>query len=125
MEPETTTKNPAHGEAELGCNEVRLVGRVSQAAEERELPSGDSVLLFRLVVARTGDLRGSRQRVDVLDCAVWGGRVRAAARAWEAGDVVEVSGSVRRRFFRSGAAAASRYEIEVLSGRRVRRAASG
>ncbi|MQW75356.1 single-stranded DNA-binding protein [Nocardioides sp. dk4132] len=120
-----TTRARADGDVEEGRNEVRLVGRVSQAPEERELPSGDSVLLFRLVVARTGDLRGSRQRVDVLDCAVWGGRVRAAARAWCAGDVVELSGAVRRRFFRAGAGPASRYEIEVLSGRRVRRAARG
>ncbi|NPC99024.1 single-stranded DNA-binding protein [Nocardioides sp. zg-DK7169] len=120
-----TTKDRPDGDTAQGTNEVRLVGRVSQPPEERELPSGDRVLTFRLVVDRSGDLRGSRQRVDVLDCAIWGGRVRAAARAWAAGDVVEVSGAVRRRFFRAGAAPASRYEIEVLSGRRVRRAASG
>lgn len=119
------TKSRTDSDGEQARNEVRLVGRVSQAPEERELPSGDSVLLFRLVVARTGDLRGSRQRVDVLDCAVWGGRVRAAARSWCPGDVVELSGAVRRRFFRGGAGPASRYEIEVLSGRRVRRAVSG
>jgi len=122
METHATKVHTDEG-VEQRCNEVRLVGRVSQSPEERELPSGDSLLVFRLVVPRTGDLRGSRQRVDVLDCAVWGGRVRSAARSWRAGDVVELSGAVRRRFFRGGAGAASRYEIEVLSGRRVRRAA--
>lgn len=109
-------------------NEVRLTGRLSQTPEERVLPSGDSVLLFRLVVDRPTNERettGSRQRVDVLDCAVWRGRVRASARGWAAGDTVAVVGAVRRRFFRAGGGAASRYEIEVLTGRRVRRAASG
>ena len=33
-------------------NEVHLVGRVSSEPEERELPSGDVVVLFRLVVPR-------------------------------------------------------------------------
>lgn len=123
---DTRTTGPATGEdAGHALNEVRLIGRLSQPAEERELPSGDSVLVFRLVVPRVADPRGSRQRVDVLECAIWGGRVRRAARAWRADDVVEVRGALRRRFFRAGAGPASRYEIEVVSGRMVRRAVSG
>lgn len=107
-------------------NEVRLVGRISQQPEERVLPSGDSVWVFRVVVARTGDRRaGGRQGVDALECAVWGGRVRRSVATWAVDDVVEVTGSVRRRFFRAGGAAASRVEVEVTGGRLIRRAGSG
>ena len=104
-------------------NEVRLVGRISSAPEERVLPSGDSVWTFRVVVPRPADDRvGSRQTVDALECAVWAGRVRRSVAAWAVDDVVEVSGSLRRRFFRAGGAAASRFEVEVSRGRLIRRA---
>jgi single-strand DNA-binding protein len=106
-------------------NEVRLVGRISQQPEERILPSGDSVWTFRIVVARTGDRGRSRQTVDSLECAVWAGRVRRSVAAWSVDDVVEVTGAVRRRFFRAGGAAASRVEVEVSGGRIIRRAGSG
>ena len=106
-------------------NEVRLVGRISGAPEERTLPSGDSVWTLRVVVPRTGERHGSRASVDALECAVWTGRVRRSVATWRVGDVVEVSGQLRRRFFRAGGAAASRVEVEVTAGRIIRRAASG
>lgn|SRR6476661_1440733 len=106
------------------CNEVRLVGRVSGDPEERELPSGTTLWTFRLVVARLPVSEGTRRSVDVLDCAVWGGRVRRSVSTWSDGDHVEVSGAVRRRFFRAGGGTASRVEIEVSAGRLVRRAAT-
>jgi single-strand DNA-binding protein len=111
----------ASDSASLAVNEVRLVGRVSQDPEERLLPSGDAVWTFRLVIARPEGTR-SRQSVDTLECTVWGGRVRKSVTAWSAGDVVEVTGALRRRFFSSGVGRASRVEVEVASGRMVRRA---
>lgn len=102
-------------------NEVRLVGRVSQAPVERVMPSGDRMWTFRVVVRRPTLQRQSRQSVDALDCVVWSSRMRRAVARWHEGDVVEVEGSLRRRFLRGGAAV-SRYEVEVLTGRRVRRA---
>jgi single-strand DNA-binding protein len=104
-------------------NEVRLVGRLAAPAAELELPSGDVVCTFRVVVPRP-EGSASRQRVDALECAAWSARVRRSAMAWRAGDVVEVHGAVRRRFFRTGAGAASRVEVEVVGGRVIRRAAS-
>lgn len=104
-------------------NEVRLVGRVSQDPECRELPSGDALWTFRLVVARPPSRVGVS--VDTLDCAAWSARARRSVASWRAGDVVEVSGSVRRRFFRSGGGAVSRTEVEVARGRVIRRAGSG
>ena len=107
------------------CNEVRLSGRISRQPEERVLPSGDVLWTFSLVVARVPAREGSRQSVDVLDCAVWGGRIRRSVASWSVGDQVEVTGAVRRRFFRAGGAPASRVEIEVSGGRLLRRAATG
>lgn len=109
-----------------GVNEVRLVGRISAPPAERVLPSGDAVWTFRIVVPRPDDPDRARQSVDALECAVWGGRVRRSVAGWEVDDVVEVTGAIRRRFFRAGGGApTSRVEVEVSRGRLIRRAASG
>lgn len=104
-------------------NMVHLVGRVASAPTERELPSGDRITTFRIVVARerTPMTAGSRQVSDWVDCAVWSGRLRRTVRAWLVDDTVAVEGALRRRFFRGTTGAASRVEIEVLSGRRLAR----
>ncbi|MEP9364865.1 single-stranded DNA-binding protein [Nocardioides sp. CN2-186] len=118
----TQKQKQARSDAEpTMVNEVRLVGRVSQQPEERVLPSGDVVWTFRVVVPRpTSHI--SKQSVDALDCAAWSARARRSVSSWSVDDVVEVEGSVRRRFFRAGGAAASRVEVEMISGRVVRRA---
>ena len=119
----TETKETKDDSAVEACNEVRLIGRVSTEPEERVMPSGDPMLQFRLVVRRdpTQSSR-SKQTVDVLECVAWRGAVRRSVSGWRTGDVVEISGSVRRRFYRADGGAASRYEIEVLRGRILRRA---
>jgi single-strand DNA-binding protein len=104
-------------------NEVRLVGRISQAPQERTLPSGDVLWTFRVVVPRP--VSAGRGPVDALECAAWSSRARRSVASWRADDVVEVSGAVRRRFFRTAAGAASRVEVEVSRGRLIRRAGSG
>jgi len=115
---EQSTRQPGVGEID-GCNEVTLRGRVSVAPEEKVLPSGDSVWVFRLVVPRAAP-RG-RTTVDTLDCAVWRGRPRRTVAGLAAGDVVAVTGALRRRFFKAGAGAASRVEVEVDSLRVLRK----
>ena len=106
-------------------NEVVLVGRVSGAPEERELPSGDRLVTWRLVVERGPGRRppdGVRPTtVDTFDCVAWTAPSRRAAAALLAGDVVEVHGALRRRFWRTGAGAASRCQVEATSVRRVSR----
>lgn len=107
----------------VAVNEVRLVGRVSQEPEERVLPSGDSLWTFRVVVTRPPG--PGRTTVDALDCAAWTKRAQRSVSTWRTDDLVEVTGAVRRRFFRSGVGAASRVEVEVGAGRVIRRAATG
>jgi single-strand DNA-binding protein len=104
-------------------NEVCLSGRVSSAPEERELPSGDRVVTFRLVMDRERSpmTSKSRQVSDWVDCAAWGGRVRRTVGSWQEGDRVELEGALRRRFFRTAAGTSTRVEVEVLSARRVAR----
>lgn len=124
----TEGATPEGDDAPPGRNEVVLVGRVAAAAEERELPSGDLLVTFRLVVDRPPTPRAAGTRaptVDTLDCSAWGAGVRRTARALGPGDVVEVHGALRRRFWRSGAGASSRTEVEVGAVRRLVRAAPG
>ena len=104
-------------------NSIRLVGRISQLPEERELPSGDRVCTFRVIVPRQ-ERRGQRQSVDALECAAWTAKLRRTALTWSPDDEVEVSGSLRRRFFQGAGGRVSRVEVEVTSARTVRRAAS-
>lgn len=110
------------GTSAAGHNAVCLAGRVSGDPEQRVLPSGDRVWLFRVVVPR-GQPRG-RQRVDALECAAWSRRVQRSVARWRDGDLVAVEGALRRRFFRAVGGAQSRVEVEVTRARIIRRATS-
>jgi single-strand DNA-binding protein len=109
-------------------NEVHLVGRLAADPVSRGLPSGDLVVTFRLVVARERASRGPSARsatVDTIDCAAWTKATQRSLRSWAPGDVVEVRGSLRRRFWRSPHGPSSRSEVEVTSARRAARATTG
>ena len=118
-DPTTTTAAAAAATPVTGpapaphLNEVVLTGRVSATPEERELPSGDRLVTFRVIVDRPPERGSTKRAVDVIDVACWGGRVRRSALALAAGDPVRVEGSLRRRFFAAGAGRASRYEVEA------------
>ena len=59
-----------------------LRGRVAAPADERELPSGDTIVTARLIVDRDSAALGrSTQRVDTIDCVAWRGRSSAACAA--------------------------------------------
>ncbi|HVF05845.1 MAG TPA: single-stranded DNA-binding protein [Frankiaceae bacterium] len=104
-------------------NEVTLAGRLPAAAEERTLPSGDVLVSFRVVVARPPARPAARgPAVDAIDCVAWSAPARRTVLGWAAGDAVEVTGALRRRFWRAGGGAASRTEVEVLKARRVAKA---
>lgn len=98
-------------------NQVHLSGRLGGPAAVRELPSGDVLVTFRITVDRPA---GDRVRVDSIECTTTKSRVRRSIVGAEAGDLVEIAGSLRRRFWRSPAGPASRYSVEVTSVRVTR-----
>ena len=102
----------------VGVNEVRLVGRVSAAPESKTLPSGDVVVQLRVVVGRPPSER--KTQVDTIDVSCWTAAARRAALRQHDGDLVELSGALRRRFFRAGATTQSRYDVEAVTVRRHR-----
>ncbi len=110
----TARPEAAPSQAPPSVNEVRLQGRW-HGAQQRELPSGDVLVTARVVVARP------EGGVDTLDCAIWPARLRRKVLGWAEGSQVELDGSLRRRFWRTPAGAASRYEVHVSRIQRVAR----
>jgi single-strand DNA-binding protein len=105
-------------------NEVLLVGRVAADPRPVQLPSGDELLTFRLIVHRPPKNRRSRPGPpqDTLACSVWATALQRTVGRWRAGDIVEVSGALRRRFLKSNTMPTSVHDIEVLEARRLHRA---
>ncbi|MCU1594124.1 MAG: hypothetical protein JWO12_1516 [Frankiales bacterium] len=109
-------------------NEVVLVGRLSGDPVDKELPSGDVLRTWRLVVDRAPSKRpvpeGQRvSTIDTVDCFAWTAGLLRAAGSWTPGDVLEVHGSLRRRFWHTGGGVQSRTEVEVTKAKRLSRAA--
>lgn len=101
-------------EEDYSLNECILRGRVSAPATDRELPSSEHVVEFRLIISRDG-----REGVDTLDIASWTPKLRRSALSLKAGEWVEVVGSVRRRFWQGPAGLASRWQIEAETITRI------
>lgn len=102
----------------VGVNEVIVGGRISGEPEARELPSGDTVVQLRLVVPRSGPrarVGGGGATVDTIDVACWTKALQRKAIRLKSGDLVTVRGALRRRFWRSPAGPASRYEVEATA----------
>ena len=117
-----TTQKSEEQETVEAANAVRVVGRVTQPAEDRTLPSGDTVTNFRIVVPRGS--RACRPGADSLACSVWTARVRRTVERWGVGDWVELEGAIRSRFYRGPAGPSSIVEVEVSRAKLIRRAAS-
>jgi single-strand DNA-binding protein len=96
----------------IPINEVFLVGRVTSLAVEKLLPSGDRVVEFRVVIGRAKS-RGSKKEVDSLDIAAWSSKARKAAMGVKVDTWVQVTGAVRRRFWRAPSGLASRWQVEA------------
>jgi single-strand DNA-binding protein len=117
------------GADEVGTNDVRLVGRLTGPPAVVELPSGDALVTFRVSVPR-GSASGASasgattRRVDSVPCIAWSPRLRRSILTWRPGDLVEVSGAVRCRFYQAGGATRSRVEVEASSARIMRRSSA-
>jgi len=96
-------------EIDLSLNDLLLRGRVSAVATTKELPSGDKVVEFRLIVTRE-----NREGVDTLDIAAWSAKSRKTALSLAPDEWVEISGAIHRRFWQSPGGLASRWQVEAI-----------
>lgn len=103
------SKDKAQDQIDLSLNDLLLRGRVSAPATVKELPSGDKVVEFRLIITRT-----DRDGVDTLDIAAWNAKSRKTALSLKGDEWVEISGSVHRRFWQAPTGLASRWQVEAL-----------
>jgi single-strand DNA-binding protein len=125
--PDGPVGAPGSDHPEHAANHVRLLGRLSGAPATVELPSGDTLVTFRISVPRAatgGRSQTSGQRVDSVPCTAWAPRLRRSIATWRAGDVVLVVGAVRCRFYQAGGATRSRVEVEASSARIMRRSSA-
>ena len=95
-------------------NYIKLEGRLSGEPELKALPSGDEIVVFRIVVPR--DEAG---RVDTIDCQVGTAAMRRKVLKIRDSTEILVEGSLRRRFWRGATGLASRYEVEVRTLQRL------
>ncbi|MDP4690757.1 MAG: single-stranded DNA-binding protein [Candidatus Nanopelagicales bacterium] len=98
-----------------------LRGRLS-GVRSITMPSGDEVVTFRVIIDRPAHRRGpgGRVRVDTIDCLIWSAPQRRRILTWEDGVLVEVVGSLQRRFWKTGAGGSlSRTEVCASRVRRV------
>ena len=101
-------------EEDYSLNDLLLRGRVSQEAIEKELPSGDKVVEFRLIVSRE-----KQSGVDTLDIGAWSAKARRVALTLIADEWIEVSGSIHRRFWSAPTGLASRWQVEAVEIKRI------
>lgn len=108
--PNGTSALPEH------VNQVTLCGRLAAPATSRQLPGGDAVVTWRLVVDRAPD--PAPRKADMIDCTTSAARLRRQALGWKDGDLIEIAGALRRRFWRGPGGVQSRCEVEVVSAAR-------
>ena len=101
-------------DVDYSLNDLLLRGRVSASAIEKELPSGDKVVEFRLIVTRA-----ERGGVDTLDIAAWSAKMRRSALSLKEGEWVEITGSIHRRFWSAPTGVASRWQVEAAEIARI------
>lgn len=90
---------------DYSLNDVVLRGWVSTIATQRELPNGDLVSQFRIAITRP------EGGVDTIDLEARSPETQRVALKLQDGDWVEINGSIRRRFWKSGSGLASRWQV--------------
>lgn len=101
-------------------NQVVLVGRLGATVTRRDLPSGDVLTAFSIVVDRPGR-RGEPSRVDTIACQTTRTSVADRVERWGPGCWIRVEGALHRRFWRGAHGLASATEVSVATLARVPR----
>nr|WP_236700323.1 single-stranded DNA-binding protein [Allosalinactinospora lopnorensis] len=96
-----------------------MAGRVTAEPAVRELPSGDHLVTWRISVTRPPAEQRPNQPADPITCVSFHPSIEETTRGWRIGDVVEISGSLRRRFWRSQNGSSSVIEVEARKAHRV------
>ena len=97
-------ENEVNDEIDYSLNDVALRGWVTTIATERELPSGDT---------------RPEGGVDTIDLESWSAKTRRSALSLKDGEWVEIQGSIRRRFWKSGQGLASRWQVVTAEIKRI------
>lgn len=96
-------------------NEVLLVGRLSAAAEERSLPSGDTMTKWRLLVRRRRPNKRGGTITDSIPCVSFDPEVAGVLRGLKPRDTMEVTGAFRCRVFGPASGKIWTYEVEAAT----------
>ncbi|MFC4061933.1 single-stranded DNA-binding protein [Planomonospora corallina] len=96
-------------------NEVTLVGRLPEAVQIKSSRSGARFGTWRLIVRRRQE--GRRTRVDTIPCVSFDPDVIESAEAWLPDDMIEVMGSLRRRWWGGKDSKSTAHEVEVRTAR--------
>ena len=110
---ESKKSNEIEEEIDYSLNDVALRGWVTTVATERELPSGDVVVQFRIAITRP------EGGVDTIDLESWSAKTRRSALSLKDGEWVEIQGAIRRRFWKSGQGLASRWQVITNEIKRI------
>lgn len=98
-------------------SQVALVGRLGAQVRSKELPSGDVITSFTVIVDRPTRERSGGQNaatVDAIACTTTRARPRSVVERLEPGTLVSVEGTLRRRFWRGGAGGGVGSTMEVV-----------
>ncbi|MCO6007964.1 single-stranded DNA-binding protein [Actinoallomurus purpureus] len=108
---ETSAMSGATG-AVAHVNEIVLIGRLSGVPEWKALPGGGQVAVWRLIVEHQ-DARSPQDAIDTIRCITYDPSLQPGVRDWRHGDVIEVRGALRHRFWRGPAGPRGLYEVEA------------
>lgn len=102
----------------MTLNHVHLIGRFGAQVQERTLPSGDALVAFHLVLDRERPKTGTK--VDAVPCHVTGSALMRRVLACEPGELLELEGALRRRFWRTPSGIGSAVEVHATTLKRVK-----
>ncbi|RBQ19068.1 hypothetical protein DP939_18035 [Spongiactinospora rosea] len=116
---EDTTDRDHGNDRKIDRNEVVLSGRLSGVPGVKPLPSGDTLTTWKLTVRRPGRTR--EFVTETFECMTFDGPLGRSVADLRPRDVIEVRGTLRRRFFTTAYGRASVHSILAESVRVLER----
>jgi single-strand DNA-binding protein len=100
-------------------NNVSITGRLGSNVTVRNLPSGDEVTSFTVIVERPEKERVGSTKVDSIPCQTFRVSVASKVLGLDSGTLVTAQGVLRRRFWKVASGLGSAMEVEVRSLKRA------